>query len=311
MLKEVLEYLHPENGQFFIDCTLGGAGYTIEIAKRVGEEGKVLAIDLDEMAIKNAQQLISNLNLTNIILVNDNFKNLPKITKKYFKKEREAGEFSGIVFDLGLSSAQLEDKNRGFSFRLAAPIDMAFGSSASGRKTEEIVNNWPEKDLAKIIREYGEERFAKRIAAAIVKKRKSERIKTTGELVEIIKEALPQRYFINSKIHPATRTFQALRIATNDELINLKEALPAALSLLKNGGCLAVVSFHSLEDRIVKNFFKQEARDCLCPPALPVCQCGHKAQLKILTKKIIRPGEDEIKLNPRARSARLRVAEKI
>ncbi|MDD5295088.1 MAG: 16S rRNA (cytosine(1402)-N(4))-methyltransferase, partial [Patescibacteria group bacterium] len=155
MIKEVLEYLRPGKGQFFIDCTLGGAGYTIAIAERVGETGRVLSIDLDEMAVANARGLISDKKLTNIILVNENFKNLSKIIKKYFPEENQTGRFSGIVFDLGLSSAQLEDKSRGFSFQLAAPLDMAFGPLA-GRRTEEIINNWPEADLKKIISEYGE-----------------------------------------------------------------------------------------------------------------------------------------------------------
>ncbi|MDD5071542.1 MAG: 16S rRNA (cytosine(1402)-N(4))-methyltransferase RsmH [Patescibacteria group bacterium] len=310
MLKEVLEYLNPQTGQFFIDCTLGGAGYTMEIAKRVGEAGKVLAIDLDEAAVENARRLISGEKLDNIILANENFKNLSKIIKEYFKEERSAGRFNGIVFDLGLSSAQLEDPRRGFSFQLAdAPLDMSFGPLA-GRKTDEIINGWPKADLEKIIREYGEERFAKRIAAAIIKRRREKKIRTIGELTEIIAGAAPKRH-VNGKIHPATRVFQALRIATNDELENLKQALPAAVKSLAKGGRLAIVSFHSLEDRIVKRFFKEEARDCLCPPSFPVCQCGHKAGLKIITKKAVKPSEKEIKNNPRSRSARLRVAEKL
>ncbi|MDD5031621.1 MAG: 16S rRNA (cytosine(1402)-N(4))-methyltransferase RsmH [Patescibacteria group bacterium] len=309
MLKEVIEYLRPRTGQFFIDCTLGGAGYTIEIAKRVGETGRVLAIDLDEMAIANARHLISRLKLTNIILANENFKNLSKIIKTYFKEENQKDWFSGIVFDLGLSSAQLEDRSRGFSFQLAAPLDMAFGP-LTRRRTEEIINNWPEADLEKIIREYGEERFAKNIARAIGERRKKTKIETTDELAEIIEAAVPKKY-LNGKIHPATRTFQALRIATNDELNSLREALPAAVNLLASKGRLAIVSFHSLEDRIVKNFFKEEARDCLCPPSFPICQCGHKASLKIITKKVVRPGEEEIKNNPRSRSAKLRVTEKL
>jgi 16S rRNA (cytosine1402-N4)-methyltransferase len=310
MLREVIEYLNPRTGQFFVDCTLGGAGYTMEIAKRVGETGKIVAIDLDETAIANARRLISGEKLTNIILANENFKNLSKIIREYFKEEFPVGRFNGIVFDLGLSSAQLKDPCRGFSFQLAdAPLDMAFGPSA-GRKTDEIVNDWPEADLEKIISEYGEERFARNIAKAIVEKRREKKIETTGELTEIIAGAVPKRYS-SGKIHPATRAFQALRITTNDELNNLKEALPQAVKELKPGGRLAIISFHSLEDRIVKNFFKEEAKDCLCPPNFPVCRCGHKARLKIITKKAIKPSEDEIKNNPRSRSAKLRVAEKL
>lgn len=310
MLKEVLEYLNPQVGQFFIDCTLGGGGYTAAIAKKVGSTGGVLAIDLDEMAIKNAEFLISNFKLSNIILANDNFKNLSKIIQKYFKNKTI--KFNGIVFDLGLSSAQLQDRHRGFSFQLDASLDMAFGRVVEGgqEETENIINRWREDKLAKIIREYGEEKFSERIARAIVAARKKFRIKTTKELVEIIKKAIPKEY-LYKRIHPATKTFQALRIATNDELNNLKQALPQAVDLLKKSGKIIVISYHSLEDRIVKNFFKQEARDCLCPSTLPICQCNHKAKLKILTKKIIKPTELEIGINPRARSAKMRVAARI
>jgi 16S rRNA (cytosine1402-N4)-methyltransferase len=309
MLKEVLEYLNPKSGEFFIDCTLGGAGYTMAIAEKVGPKGKVLGIDLDKMAIENAEELIAKKNLKNIILENDNFKNLSKIVRKYFEQKQE-NRFDGVVLDLGLSSAQLEDGDRGFSFKLVKPLNMAFGPGEENFTTYEIVNGWKEDDLRRIIRDYGEEKFTGRIAAAIVGARKNSHINTTEDLVKIIEGAVPGKY-LRGKIHPATRTFQALRIATNDELKNLEEVLPVALSLLKKGGRLAVVSFHSLEDRIVKNFFREEAKDCVCPSTLPVCQCDHKAKLKIITKKIIIPGEEEEKNNPRSRSAKLRVAEKI
>ena len=315
MLKEVLEYLNPRLGQNFIDCTLGGAGYTIEVAKRVGNEGKVIAIDLDKMAIENAKLQIINYKLQNIILVHDNFKNLPKIVKKYWPDEQDV-YFSGIVFDLGLSSAQLQDRNRGFSFQTDASLDMAFGPSDI--TTEQLVNNCRQDKLEKIIREYGEERFAKRIAGAIVKARKIAPVKTTGQLVEIIRGAVPAIYRNNKRINPATRTFQALRIATNNELENLKLALKESLDLLSRGGRIVVVSYHSLEDRIVKHFFGKEAKECICPPGIAgeagpqdylACRCQHQARLKILTKKIIRPNSEEIISNPRSRSAKLRVAE--
>ena len=318
MLDEVLEYLDPKEGQYFIDCTLGGAGYTIAIAKKVGPNGKVLAIDLDKLAIENAKFQISNFKFQNIVLIHDNFKNLSKIANKNFSAKGGSAfggknkKFNGIVFDLGLSSAQLDDKNRGFSFQFDAPLNMAFGNvtNNSQNSTEFIVNNFKEYDLRKIISEYGEERFAGRIARKIVENRKIKRIETTGQLVDIIKDVVPKKY-LYSKIHPATRTFQALRIATNNELENLKEVLPQALSLLRKGGKLVVISFHSLEDRIVKRFFKTESRDCICPANYPVCRCQHKARIKILTKKVIMAAEEEVHDNPRARSARLRVAEKI
>lgn len=308
MLKEVLEYLNPKPGQCFIDCTLGGAGYTMAIAKKVGKDGKVLAIDLDNLAIENAKCQITNAKLQNIILANDNFKNLSKIVEKYFGNKKSA-EFHGIVLDLGLSSAQLQDRDRGFSFQLDAPLNMAFGQTA-GETTERIVNNWRAEELERIFKEYGEERFAKRIARKIVEERKLKSIKTTGQMVEIIKSAAPKKY-LYGKIHPATRVFQALRIATNNELENLEQALPQAMDLLAKGGRITVISYHSLEDRIVKHFFKRESKDCVCPPSYPACLCNHKARLKILTKSVVRASEEEVLNNPRARSAKLRAAEKI
>ncbi len=314
MLKKVLEYLNPQLDQYFIDCTLGGAGYTIAIAEKIGPTGKMLAIDLDELAIENAELQIKKQKLKNIILVNDNFKNLSKIVKTYFKGKQIA-EFNGIVFDLGLSSTQLKDRSRGFSFQLDTPLDMAFKQMADGpvqreQTTEYIVNNWPERELEKTIKEYGEERFARRIAQGIIDYKKIKQIKTTGQLVEIIKSAVPKKYQ-HGKIHFATRTFQALRIATNNELKNLREALPQAVDLLNKNGRIVVVSYHSLEDRIVKQFFKTESRDCICPPSYPACRCQHKARIKILTKKVIRAGEEDVRDNPGARSAKLRAAEKI
>ncbi|MBU1922542.1 16S rRNA (cytosine(1402)-N(4))-methyltransferase RsmH [Patescibacteria group bacterium] len=318
MLKEVMEILNPQLGQMFIDCTLGGGGYTLELARRVGERGKVLAIDLDETAIDNAKLQITNYKLQNIVLVHDNFKNLSKIIQKSFKDKTI--KFDGVVFDLGLSSAQLEDRSRGFSFQLDAPLDMAFNQRTKNKeqRTEEIVNIYSENEIAQILYEYGEERYARRIAKGIVNSRKNKKIETTFGLVEIIRKAVPIQYIRNRKIHFATRTFQALRIATNDELNNLREVLPQAVALLKKGGRLAIISFHSLEDRIVKNFFKQESQDCLCPPEIFVCQCQHKASLKIISfqkdeggkKKFAVPSKEEIANNPRARSAKMRAGEK-
>ncbi|MFH1661837.1 MAG: 16S rRNA (cytosine(1402)-N(4))-methyltransferase RsmH [Candidatus Falkowbacteria bacterium] len=305
MLKEVLEYLDPKPGENFIDCTLGGSGYTIAIAKKVGKNGTVLSIDLDEMAIKNAKDIIKKLKLNNIILVKDSFRNLLKIKNKYFKERK----INGIVFDLGLSSAQLDDRNRGFSFKEDESLNMAFGDVENGITTEEIINNYSEEELEKIIREYGEERFAKRISGAIINSRKSAPIKTAKQLAEIIKNSVPKRF--QGKIHPATKTFQALRIATNNEMESLKEALPQALNLLEKEGKIVIISYHSLEDRIVKRFFKEESRDCLCPPNFPACRCQHKARLKILTRRVIRPTEEEVTDNPRARSAKLRAIIKL
>jgi len=307
MLREVLEYLEPKPGRKFIDCTLGGGGYSRAILDKAGGEATVLAVDLDELAIANARiNFSAEIKNKKLILSHENFKNLQKIVEENFKAD--AG-FDGLVFDLGLSSAQLEDQLRGFSFNLDAPLGMNFGPGAK-TKAADIVNSWPEADLAEIFKDYGEERFAKKIARAIVGARQIKKITTTKELAEIITGAIPAR-FRKAKIHPATKVFQALRIAVNDELENLLEALPQAVSLLKSEGRIVVVSYHSLEDRIVKRFFQEQAKDCLCPPAAPICRCGHQAKIKILNRGVLRPTEEEVSNNPRARSAKLRAAEKI
>jgi len=321
MLDEVLEYLAPQPGKNYIDATLGGASYSLAIASRIGK-GRVLAIDLDELAIINANILIKQNKIKNLVIANDNFANLENIVLEKFNGQ--APEFYGIVFDLGLSSAQLADRSRGFSFAYDTPLVMSFGPPASalsagdkragppeggGSKTAAIVNSWRAVDLAKIFREYGEEKFAGRIAHAIVAARKTKKIETTGELVKIIERAVPAAYFKKPGIHFATRVFQALRIATNDELLNLEQALLAAVKLISPGGRIVVVSYHSLEDRIVKNFFRREAKGCVCPPDLPVCVCDRKPQLKIITKKPLTPSALEVERNPRARSAKLRAAE--
>ena len=307
MLKEVIELLDPKPGQKFIDSTLGGGGYAGAIAKRVLPDGVVLALDLDELALANAGRKFKNeIKNKNIILAHENFKNLQKIIKENFPPP---ALFDGVVFDLGLSSAQLQDRLRGFSFNLDAPLGMNFGSGVR-LTAEKIVNDLEEPALAKIFKDYGEERFASKIARAIARQRQIEKITTTGQLVKIISAAIPAR-FQRGKIHPATKVFQALRLAVNDELENLRLALPPAVSALKPGGKIAAVSYHSLEDRIVKRYFREEAKDCLCPPALPLCRCGHKARLKIITSGVLRPAEEEVLANPRARSAKLRVAERI
>ncbi len=311
MLKEVLEYLKLRRGQKIIDCTLGGGGYTFAIAKEVGEEGIVIAIDLDKMAIKNAKKIIEKEKINNVILINDNFVNLKNIISEYYAKDIK---FDGVVFDLGLSGAQLADRDRGFSFQFDSPLKMEFRKNKrSSGKVEHVLNYWKEKDIANIIKKYGEEKFASRIAKKLVEHRVRKPIKTTQQLVEIIRSAVPH-FYQNKKIHFATRTFQALRIFANNELENLEKALPQAVDLLKKRGRLIVISYHSLEDRIVKNFFRQESRDCICPPEAPLCKCGHKACLKIIKskdgKKFIVPSEEEVQANKRARSAKMRVAEK-
>lgn len=287
MLSEVLEYLKPGPGQKFIDGTLGGAGYTLALAYAVGTKGKIISVDLDQLAIDNAQEKITQLKLKNIILVKDNFKNLITIVKDNFSKDQK---FDGIVFDLGLSSAQLDDQNRGFSFKSSGPLNMAFGANYE-ISTEEIVNTYPLLELTRIFQDYGEERQAYRYAKAIVAARKIKRIKTVADLVSVIEQLFPPRFY--HKIHPATKIFQALRIETNAELASLTEVLPSAVPLLKPKGKIVLISFHSGEDRIVKRFLKS------------------RSDLKVLTKRPLVPGDSEIINNPRARSAKLRVAQKI
>ncbi len=300
--KEVLKYLNPKPNENFIDCTIGEGGHTLAILERNGPKGKVLGIEWDLKQIENCKLKIKNFK-ERVILVWDNFANLKAIT------ERERfWQVSGILFDLGLSSWHLEESKRGFSFLRNEPLVMRYnrnhGESISrdssgisveeGLTAEKIVNEWPEKEIEKILKEFGQERFAKQIAKKIIEERKSKTIKTTFQLVEIIKQATPP-WYQRRKIHPATRTFQALRIAINDELNNLEMALPQALEILKKGGRMVVISFHSLEDRIVKNFFRKKS----------------KKNLIILNKNPIRPTFEEIKINPRSRSAKLRVAQKI
>ncbi len=305
LLKEVIEYLNPKSNQNFVDCTLGGGGHAVAILKLTGPRGKVLGIDLDHHAIEIAKLKIkeSKLKVDRLVAVQGNFKDLEKIVlQNNFKN------ISGVLLDLGFSSMEIADPERGFSFQIDAPLDMRYGDR--GITAAEIINQFPEKELLKIFQEYSEERFAKQIAKKICEIRRRRPISTTFELVDAIAEAVPKK-FQHGRIHFATRIFQALRIAVNDELNNLKKVLPQAVDVLKPGGRLVVISFHSLEYRIVKYFFKKESSGCLCSKDMPVCRCGHKPILKIITKKPIIPKEEEAKINPRSRSAKLRAAEKI
>lgn len=307
MLDNVIEALQPQSGQNFIDCTLGGAGYTLALAQRVAPSGKVIAFDLDDLAIKNAEEKIKSSGLLNILLVQENFRNLKQTVSE---KLGEDFLFDGIVMDLGLSSAQLDDLGRGFSFVGDRPLDMAFSQSGhTAVATTTIINRYPLDRLTFIFREYGQEPKAYLAAKKIVEKRKKNWIRTTAELQEVLSEVIKPNPRI--KINPLTRIFQALRMETNQELEALREVLPQAISLLKKGGKIVVVSFHSGEDKIVKNFFRNESLNCLCPASVPVCVCKHQASLKILTKKPVSASELEISQNPRSRSARMRVAQKI
>jgi len=302
LVSQVLEYVNPQPNENAIDCTLGGGGHALEILKKTSPNGKLLGIDLDTNAIKASKNKLKSYK-DRTIFVNDNYKNIKQILYA-----AGINNIHIILLDLGLSSYQLQEGTRGFSFKGNTVLDMRFGQTEL--TAADILNNYKEEELVRIFKEYGQERFAKLIAKEIVKQRKEQKIFKTSQLIEVIEKVYKNKPKPR-KIHIATKVFQALRIEVNDELNNLKTALPDALNILEKGGRLAVISFHSLEDKIVKQFFKQESKDCLCPPQIPVCQCKHKAQLKIITKKPIIPNNKEIKPNPRSRSAKLRVAVKI
>lgn len=303
LLKEVIQYLNPQPNQHFIDATVGGGGHAEKILELTSPNGTLLGFDLDSEALKIANKRLKNFK-NRFSLIQQNFTQIPK----YINEQSSLSQFNGILFDLGISSFQLRSKNRGFSFQTAGPLDMRFGKEFSGLTAADILNHWSQKDLQEVLENYGEERYSREIAKLVVLKRKKEKFQNTDELVKIINSIYRHKPKLK-KINPATKTFQALRIAVNDELNNLRTILSQSLELLLPQGRLVVISFHSLEDRIVKNFFREESRDCLCPPEFPVCRCGHKAQIRILTKKVIKPSWEEIKQNYRARSAKLRAAE--
>ena len=294
LTKEVLEALNPKPNENFIDCTVGQGGHAKLILEKTGPNGKLLGIDLDPEQIKNCKELLKVFE-NRLFLVNDSYANLEDILKNNnFEK------ISGVLLDLGMSSWQLEESGKGFSFQADQPLDMRYDQKRNDLTAEIIVNEWLEEKIEKILAEYGEEKFSRKIAKKIIDQRNpstgsGQRIKTTFELVEIIKDATPSFYW-HSKIHYATRTFQALRIAVNGELDSLQKALPQIISILRPGGRIAVISFHSLEDRIAKQFLRNKEKEGL---------------LKILTKKPVIALDNEHRDNPRARSAKLRVAIKL
>ncbi|MBM4465618.1 MAG: 16S rRNA (cytosine(1402)-N(4))-methyltransferase RsmH [Chloroflexi bacterium] len=304
LYQEVLAGLQAKPGRRYIDATVGGGGHAHGILMASAPDGKLLGIDADPMAIALAGEQLAEFG-KRVTLVQGNFADLEEIALG-----QGFSPVDGILLDLGLSSLQLEAAERGFSFQLDGPLDMRFdpstGSGPGHRPGQiataaDLVNTLPVEELSGILSRYGEEPQARRIARAIVAGRP---INTTGELAALVERELGRR----RRIHPATRTFQALRMAVNEELECLAEALPQALRLLMPGGRLVITSFHSLEDRLVKEFFRSEARDCLCPPEVPICTCGHRATLSIVTRKPIRPSAEEVAANPRSRSARLRIA---
>ena len=298
LLSEAVEALQAQPGKRYVDCTLGSGGHASAILEKILPDGQLLGIDADPEAIDIAKPRLADY-IGSTIIINDNFANIETICR-----ENNFLPVHGILFDLGLSSTQLEISERGFSFQHDGPLDMRF-SPAQELTAADIVNNLPEDKLSQIIKTYGEERYSKRIARYIVKSRP---ISSTLQLASVVEKAIGSRH---GKIHPATRTFMALRIAVNRELENLATALKQTVNCLDYRGRLVVISYHSLEDRIVKQFMIRESKGCLCPPETPVCQCGHMPSLKIISKKAITPSLTEIKLNSRSRSAKLRVAERL
>jgi 16S rRNA (cytosine1402-N4)-methyltransferase len=297
LLDEVLEGLSPLPGQRLIDGTLGAGGHTEAILKAVAPHGQVLALDADPSALEIARRRLAAYG-DRVRFVNANFAQLAAVAR-----DLNFFPVHGVLLDLGLSSIQLDAAERGFSFQSAGPLDMRYDPN-SPTTAADLINNLAQDELANLIYRFGEERRSRAIARAIVAARP---LHTTHQLAEVVAHAVGGRR--GDRLHPATRTFQALRIAVNDELDALRAALPAAMSILAPGGRLAVISFHSLEDRIVKEFFRRESRDCICPPEQPVCTCGHQATLHIITPKPVTVTSAEAALNPRARSAKLRVAE--
>jgi 16S rRNA (cytosine1402-N4)-methyltransferase len=306
LLDEVLENMAPQPGENLIDGTLGGAGHSKALLEKTGPKGRLLGIDMDAEAIQASRMNLEKF-ADRVILERGNYADFAELAEK--------DDFSPVhlfFLDLGISSKQLDDEMLGISFLKNSPLDMRLGGEeiTGGVSAEEILNGYKEEKLFDIIKNYGEERYAKLIVARIAEVRRQKRIVSTKELVDIIAAAVPGKYK-RGRIHFATRTFQALRIAVNGELSSLEKALPEILEKVEVGGRIGIISFHSLEDRIVKRFFSRESKDCICPPEVPVCVCAHRKRLELITRKAVRPGVAEMERNPRSRSARLRVAKKI
>jgi len=302
MLAEVLAGLNIKPGGIYVDCTLGGAGHSSEIAQRLDGTGLLIGLDQDPEALTAASERLYKYG-ARVKTVRSNFAEIA-----WALQSLNIESVDGILYDLGVSSYQLDNPSRGFSYMHDAPLDMRMNPQV-GETAKDLVNSLPQSKLTEIIQDYGEERWAARIAEFIVEERQLSDICTTGRLVQIIKKAIPAGARREGP-HPAKRTFQALRIAVNRELEILKGALQEGIKHLKTGGRICVITFHSLEDRIVKEVFKEAAKSCICPPKLPVCQCSKQKEVKIITTRPLGPSEAELEDNPRARSAKLRIAER-
>lgn len=302
LLQETVDSVFTFPDGIYVDCTLGGGGHSAILLERLGSSGRLICFDQDKKAVDFARERFSGDD--RVTIIHKNFIALEETLREY-----NFLPVSGIMFDLGVSSPQLDEAERGFSYMTDAPLDMRMDRK-SGLTARDIVNNWSVEEITEIIQQYGEERWASRIAKFIVQKRIDDPIESTSQLVEIIKDAVPAAARREGP-HPAKRTFQAIRIAVNRELEVLEIALDQALNCLDTGGRLAVITFHSLEDRIVKNKFQSWMGKCKCPPGFPVCRCGSLASVKLITRKPLTPSAQEEEENPRARSAKLRVAEKL
>lgn len=311
MVKEVLEFLSPSANRDFLDATVGGGGHAVEILKLTGPKGRLIGIDWDDEALEAAAERLKPFG-GRVTLLRENFANLKEALAMAgwagVEAFREISEVDGVLFDLGVSSHQLGQADRGFSFSLTGPLDMRMDRRQS-LTAMEVVNRYPVKELEEVIRRFGQERFAKRIARAIGAARERREIATTRELSGLVAAAYHRGRW-PEKIHPATRTFQAIRIEVNRELENLENGLRAGAQLLRAGGRMVCISFHSLEDGTVKREFRALERGCICPPTQPVCTCGRASLVKVLTRKPVFPTEAEVAENPRARSAKLRAVEK-
>jgi len=306
LLAEVTQQLTLHDGSIFVDCTLGGAGHTKRIAQLIAPTGILVGIDQDDAALTAAADTLrlGQQELPTIVLLKGNFGDLDELLL-----EARVPYVDGFLMDLGVSSPQLDHVGRGFTYQEDAPLDMRMDPASSQPTAADIVNTYSEAELARIIREYGEERWASRIAAFIVVARGAHPITSTSKLVEVVKAAIPASARRTGG-HPARRTFQALRIEVNHELEQLERGVRSAISWLAPKGRIAVISYHSLEDGIVRDVFRDSAQGCICPPDLPVCRCGREPVVRIVTKRPITPSAEEIDRNPRSRSAKLRVAEK-
>ena len=302
LLEECIQGLAIKPDGIYVDGTLGGAGHSSRIAAKL-TTGRLIGIDRDNVALEAAAERLRSFE-DRVTLVHANFCDMDQALQ-----ELGIDKVDGILLDLGVSSPQLDDGQRGFSYMTDAPLDMRMNGEDT-RDARQIVNTWSYEELKRILYDYGEERFAPRIAAAICRRREQAPIETTLELVDVIKSAMPASA-LREKQHPAKRSFQAIRIAVNDELGAVETVMKKAVPLLNPGGRLAVITFHSLEDRIVKNAMAEAAKGCTCPPSFPVCVCGKKPQVRIVTRKPIISGEEELERNPRARSAKLRICEKL